>query len=126
VVQRLELKYPGAIYAVVPHVIFEETMAVHQAQVSHLEKQLASWPIPSLANVRGTWLGEISAYLHFDNIARTIDPDGTERLIRVPYIGRDGLLVTEVRLSDMVDSLLYLGPQHRLTFTPPETRSGLP
>jgi len=124
VVQRLELKYPGTVFAVVPHVIFEETTADYQAEIFDLEKQLASWPIPALASVRGTWLGEIPAYLHFDTIARTIDQDGTERLIRFPYIGRDGLPVTEVRLSDMVDALLYLGPQHTLTFTPPAPRSG--
>lgn len=123
VVQRLELKYPGTIFTVVPHVIFEETAVEHQAEVSDLEKQLASCPIPSLATVRGTWLGEIPAYLHFDNVAKIIDPDGSERLVRVPYTGRDGVPVIEVKLSDMVDALLYLGPQHRLTFTPPESRS---
>ena len=122
VVQRLELNYPGSIYAVVPHVIFEETTALHQDESSDLEEQLASWPIPSLATVRGTWLGEIPAYLHFDTIARTIDPDGTERFVRFPYIGRDGKPMTDVRLRDMVDALLYLGPSHTLTFTPPGPR----
>jgi hypothetical protein len=122
VVQRLEPKYPGTVFTVVPHVIFDETMAVHQAEVSELEKQLAFWPIPALASVRGTWLGEIPAYLHFDTIARTIDPGRTERLVRFPYIGRNGLPITEVRLSDMVDALLYLGPSHTLTFTPPAPR----
>jgi len=122
VVQRLELKYPGAVFVVVPHVIFEETIAVRPTEVSDLEKQLASWPIPALATVHGTWLAEIPAYLHFDNLAKIIDPDGTERLVRFPYIGRDGNPITEVRLSDMVDALLYLGPQHKLTFTPPEPR----
>ena len=126
VVQRLELKYPGTVFAVVPHVIFEETVTDHQAEVSDLEKQLASWPIPALATLRGTWLGEIPAYLHFDTIARTIDPDGNERLIRFPYIGQDGLPVTGLRLSDMVDAFLYLGPRNTITFTPPVLLSGLP
>ena len=126
VVQRLELKYPGIIFVIVPHVIFDETMPVHQDEIHDLEKRLASWPVPSLAGVRGTWLGQIPAYLHFDTIARTIDADGTERLVRFPYIGRDGKPITEVRLSDMVDALLYLGPSQRLTFTLPEPRSGLP
>ena len=110
VVQRLELKFPGTVFVVVPHVIFEETMAEHPDEIYELEKQLASWPIPALATVHGTWLGEIPAYLHFDNIARIIDPNGTERIVRVPYIGPDGNPLTEVRLSDMADGLLYLGP----------------
>jgi hypothetical protein len=53
----------------------------------------------------------MATYLHFDTIARTVDPDGTERLVRFRYIGRDGLPVTEVRLSNMVDTLLYFGPK---------------
>ena len=119
VVQRLELRYPGTMFVVVPHAIFDETMAVHRDEVDDLEKRLASWPIPAVARVRGTWLGEIPAYLHFDNIAKIVDPDGSERFVRVPYIGRDGIPLTEVRLRDMVDSLLYLGPRQMLTFTPP-------
>jgi hypothetical protein len=119
VVQRLELKYPGSIFVVVPHVIFEETMAIRAEAVRELETRLAGWPVPALATLHGTWLGEIDAYLHFDNLAKRIEPDGTERFVRVPYIGLDGAPITELRLSDMVDALLYLGPQDMLTFTPP-------
>jgi hypothetical protein len=122
VVQRLELKYPGTVFVVLPHVIFDETMAVRQDEVLDLETRLAAWPIPALATIRGTWLGELDAYLHCDNVAQIIESDGSERLVRVPYIGPDGVPVSEVRLSEMVDALLYLGPQHRLTFTPPARR----
>ena len=124
VVQRLELKYPRTISVVVPHVIFDETVTARLDEVRELETRLAAWPVPSLATVKGTWLGELAAYLHFDNLAQIIEPDGTERVVRVPYIGPDGAPVTELRLSDMVDALLYLGPQHTVTFTPPASRPG--
>jgi hypothetical protein len=122
VVQRLERSYPGTTFVVVPHVIFEETTAVRRDEVRALEMRLAAWPIPALAAVQGTWLGELDAYLHFDNIAQIIEPDGTTRVVRVPYIGLDGEPITEVKLGDMVDALLYLGPQHMLTFTPPSSK----
>jgi hypothetical protein len=118
VVQRLELKYPGTIFVVVPHVIFDETRAVRPDEVRELEARLAAWPVASLATVHG-WLGGLDAYLHFDNTAQIVDPDGTERLVRVPYIGPDGTPVTKLQLSEMADALLYLGPQEPLTFTPP-------
>jgi hypothetical protein len=119
VVQRLEQQYPGTIFVVLPHVIFEETLAVRWDAVQALETRLATWPIPALATVHGTWLGELDAYLHCDNIAQIIEPDGTARVVRVPYVRPDGGPITEVQLSDMVDALLYLGPQHMLAFTPP-------
>ena len=122
VVQRLELKHPGTIFVAIPHVIFDETMATRQADVRELEARLAAWPVPSLAIVHETWLGDLDAYLHFDNVAKIIEPDGTEQLVRVPHIGRDGAPARELRLSEMADALLYLGPQHTLTFTPPATR----
>lgn len=118
VVQRLELKYPGTIFVVIPHVIFDETRAVRPDEVRELEARLAAWPVASLATVHGTWLGGLDAYLHFDNIAQIVGPDGTERLVRVPYIGPDGTPVTKLQLSEMADALLYLGPQETLTFTP--------
>ena len=126
IVQRLELSYPGTIFTVVPHVIFDETLAVYQDKISELEKRLASWPIPALATIHGAWLGELDAHLHFDNIAKIIDPDGAERFIRVPYIGRDGAPLRDVKLRDMADALLYLGPQHTLIFTPPAPRTSIP
>lgn len=45
-------------------------------------------------------------------------------MVRVPYVGPDGAPVMELRLSDMADALLYLGPQHTLTFTPPSAQLG--
>lgn len=72
IVQRLELKHPGSLFVVVPHVVFEETVAVRPDEFRQLEERLAAWPVPSLAMVHGTWLGELDTYLHFDNLARVV------------------------------------------------------
>ena len=119
IVQRLEFKYPGCIYVVVPHVIFEETIMTRQDEVRALDARLAAWPIPVVADIRGTWLGELDAFLHFDNLAKIIESDGNERLVRVPYLRPDGTPITKLRLDELVDALLYLGPQRTLTFTAP-------
>jgi hypothetical protein len=48
-----------------------------------------------------------------------INPDGTTTPTPVPYLDADGQVLDKIRLGDMVDALLYLGPQHSLTLTPP-------
>jgi hypothetical protein len=49
---RIERAHPGSLYTVLPHV---ETFPAG----SNLEARLAGWPRPSLAEVRGTWLGAV-------------------------------------------------------------------
>ena len=119
VVQRLEQHKPGGIFVVLPHVIFEETLAVRREDAEELDRRLADWPIPALATVHGTWLGDLDAFLHCDNLVQVIEPDGVTRQIRVPYIAPDGAQRTEIKLGEMIDALLYLGPQPSLIFTPP-------
>jgi hypothetical protein len=47
----IERTRPGSVLVVVPHVGFEERNA-------ELESRLSSWPKPSLAYLKGTWLGD--------------------------------------------------------------------
>jgi len=118
-VQRLEHAYPGTTYVVVPHFVFPDVLAARRPDVHALESRLASWHAPALAPVAGTWLGQADALLYFSDAARVINPDGSTTLTPVPYLGPDGQVVDKIRLDDMVDALLYLGPQDSLTLIPP-------
>jgi hypothetical protein len=69
--------------------------------------------------VAETWLGQTDALLYFSDVARVINPDRSTTLTSVPYLGPDGQVLEKIRLDDMVDALLYLGPQDSLTLIPP-------
>jgi hypothetical protein len=96
IVQRLERKYPGSVHVVFPHIGFG-------AETNALEPYLADWPIPSLISLRTTWLGELSAALHFGNF----EPP--------PAGGEPPPLKPGFSLRHMADSYLYLGPKSSLT-----------
>jgi hypothetical protein len=97
VVQRLERKHPGSVHVIFPHIGFGPENSI-------LEPYLADWPIPSLASLRTTWLGELSAALHFGNFP---PPPGVE--LEPPPL-KPGFT-----LGHMADSYLYLGPRSSLT-----------
>jgi len=94
-VQRLERDHPGSVHIVFPHIGFGP-------ETSALEPYLADWPIPSLVSLHNTWLGELSAELHFSNFPQ---PAGVEPPPMKPGFS----------LSHMADSYLYLGPRSSLT-----------
>jgi hypothetical protein len=88
-VQRLERNHPGSVHVIMPYIGFGP-------ENSTLEPYLADWPIPSLASLHTTWLGELSAALTFDNLPPpSLKPGFT--------------------LGHMFDSFLYLGPRSSLT-----------
>jgi hypothetical protein len=98
VVQRLERKHPGSVHVIFPHIGFGP-------ENSTLEPYLADWPIPSLASLRTTWLGELSAALHLNNFSGPPPVAGWE-----PPPLKPGFT-----FGHMADSYLYLGPRSSLT-----------
>jgi hypothetical protein len=56
VTARIEIAHPGVVFVVLPHQGFHE-------RTEELEVGLISWPKPSLALVKDTWLGGLSADL---------------------------------------------------------------
>jgi hypothetical protein len=118
-VQRLEHAHPGSTYVIVPHFVFPDVLAARRPDVHALETWLGSWHAPALVPVAGTWLARTDALLYFSDVARVINPDGSTTLTSVPYLDADGQVLDKIRLSDMVDALLYLGPHDRLTLIPP-------
>jgi hypothetical protein len=93
VTMLIESKYPHSTYVIVPHDDFGD-------RNSELEPRLAKWPTPSLARLRGSWLGELDAAVIFRGKIRRVgsDPSKTED----PFPG--------MKLQDIADGYLYLGP----------------
>jgi hypothetical protein len=99
----LAQKYPQSIFVILPHLWFLE-------RSNELEPRLATWSKPSLALVRGTWLGALDGSLIMDIIVRSIGRD--------PYNPFAGM-----KFEEFADAYLYLGPSDSLTTSaaPPET-----
>ncbi|MDQ5853963.1 MAG: hypothetical protein M3380_18240, partial [Chloroflexota bacterium] len=72
--------------------------------VAELDPRLAGWPTPSLATVKGTWLGALDPRLLFDYTV-LINPDGTP--VENPYEGQT--------VADLFDAYLYLGRRDALS-----------
>jgi hypothetical protein len=90
----IEGKYPHSMYIITPHDGFGDRNA-------ELEPRLASWPIPSLVNLRGTWLGSLEAGVIFRGKIRRVGSDPNR--IESPFPG--------LTLQDIADAYLYLGPE---------------
>ncbi|MEV4396518.1 hypothetical protein [Nonomuraea sp. NPDC049607] len=85
-----EEKYPGCAFIVTAHLGFAKDN-------DRLERQMASWPVPTLATFDGTWLGDLdSSYYSLPGDAPLDSGDG--------YPG--------------VDAYLYLGPRDFLLHQP--------
>ena len=76
-----------------PHDGFRDRLAEFEARFS-------GWPRPALFSLRGSWLGSIEAGVLFSGNIRRLASD--PRQVEDPYQG--------LRLQDLADALLYLGP----------------
>jgi hypothetical protein len=88
----LEQKYPQLMFVISPHTVW------YHEKSAEFEQRLASWPKPSLALVKGTWLGEIDSSLTVGVLIRSPERDE-------PFSPYEG-----TKLEDLVDAFLYLGP----------------
>jgi hypothetical protein len=80
-----------------------------RAELETLQSDVASWPRPSLALVRGTGLGAADFQFFFSDISsRLTVTDG--KLVPLP---RDQW--KDLRMEDQFDALLYLGPPSSIT-----------
>jgi hypothetical protein len=95
---EVEKRHPGAVFVVKPHDGFGE-------RNEELEQRLVSWPKPGLALVKNTWLGDLDAVVAYPSAksTRILTPDGGSE---------SGLSLWEgMKLQDMADAYLYLGPK---------------
>ncbi len=92
----IERGRPKSLFIILPHTGFLE-------QNELLDPRLESWPKPSLALLKGTWLGALDASLAFFAVASR---DGGKCLYN-PNVGTS--------IEDKADAYLYLGPGNSLT-----------
>jgi hypothetical protein len=92
----LERRQPGSVFAVKPHDGFGGN------DWEELERRVRRWPVPSLALVRGTWLGALDASLAFST-GQTLCARPGEPLRPCP----NPLLAG--RLEERIDAYLVLG-----------------
>jgi hypothetical protein len=104
-VQILERDRPGSTFVVHPH------RDLAESERERLERELAAWQIPSLARLAGTWIGNLPAGIFFG--WSLTGPGGR------PYSPFAG---SSLRLCDLVDGLLYLGPLASYTWSEPDYR----
>jgi hypothetical protein len=95
----LAQKYPQSMFVITPHHGFLKGN-------DELEPRLAKWPKPSIALVKGTWLGALDGSLIVRVTAR--EPG------RGPYNPFTG-----TKIEELVDAYLYLGPLDSLTTSVP-------
>lgn len=96
----IEKRRPKSLFVIISHLDFLE-------RNEELEPRLASWPKPSLAILKGTWLGALDASLTM----RILKSRDGGKCIYNPY--------GETLLEDAADAYLYLGHSDSLTISLP-------
>jgi hypothetical protein len=103
-VTLIEAKHPGAVFVVLTH-------RGQYRDSATIEQRLGAEPVPSLAPLRGTWLGSLPAML---------PKPLTRTRVGGPTPTTETIVVTEPPLfQDVADALLYLGPKGLFTRSVP-------
>jgi len=98
-VEMYEKDYPGVTYIISQHGGFGRGVPSAAKYNDELEKRMASWPVPSLVNLKGTWLAEMD-FAYFKEPLLMRQPNGEIRA---------GFPAGLTSFSKAVDGLLYLG-----------------
>jgi len=98
-VEMYEKDYPGVTYIISEHSGFGQGVPSAAKYNDELEKRMASWPVPSLVNLKGTWLAEMD-FAYFREPLLMRQPNGEIRA---------GFPAGLTSFSKAVDGLLYLG-----------------
>jgi hypothetical protein len=95
-VAEIEKTHPGLAFAIFTHRGFGNfnPLDIHS---NRLEERMKSWPVPSLAPIKGTWLADLDELYYVEARVRA-DP-GWE-------------------ITDLADAYLYLGPRKSLLREP--------
>lgn len=99
-VEIYEKEYPNVTYIIAEHNGFGRGVPSAEKYNGELEKRLASWPVPSLVTIKGTWLADMD-FAYFFRPLLIGNPKG-EVHVGFP----EGIS----SISKAVDGFLYLGP----------------
>ena len=111
-VSDYEKSFPGRTFVIAPYIGFGNGTPLER-EGHELEARLSRWPIPSVAQIKGTWLGALGFVYFF---APPMPPGaGCEALKSLPAPMR-------IPAADVIDGILYLGPKDLLLrdIAPPE------
>ena len=103
-VAMYEKDYPNVTYVIAQHQGFGRGVPAAEKYNDELEKRMALWPVPSLVNIKGTWLANLDFTYFFAPIF--IGSPNGEVLVGFPA----GIS----SISKAVDGFLYLGPSDLL------------
>ncbi len=92
-----EKDYPNLTFVISELGIFDTDLPTLSSS------RLATWPIPSLARAKGTWLGALDLGHFLPPPIRAIDQDCN--------VHHDFPEALQKPMEDLVDAFLYLGPQ---------------
>ena len=98
--QMIEEKHPHTVYVIVVHTGFGSLN-------KELEPKLQSWPVPSIASIKGTWIGALDR--SYDSLGSALFGPGSKSTH--PLSGR--------KKEADIDGYLYLGPVESFTITQP-------
>lgn len=103
-VEIYEKEFPNVTYIIAEHNGFGRGVPSAEKYNDELEKRLASWPVPSLVTIKGTWLADMDfAYFFTPILIGT--PNGEVHA---------GFPAGISSISKAVDGFLYLGPGNLL------------
>ena len=103
-VATYEKDYPNVTYIMTQYSGFGRGVPSAAKYNDELEQRMASWPMPSLVNLKGTWLADMNFAYFFTPIFMRA-PNGDMQAGFPPGISS---------ISSAVDGFLYLGPSHLL------------
>ncbi len=96
--------YPNVTYVIAENQGFGRGVPSAAKYKDELEKRMANWPVPSLVNLKGTWLADLDFAYFFEPIFMG-KPNGEV------HVGFPEGIST---ISKAVDGFLYLGPSDLL------------
>ncbi|MBZ5537680.1 MAG: hypothetical protein LAO31_17120 [Acidobacteriia bacterium] len=115
-----EKDYPGVTLVIADHTGFGNWTPLAQYN-GEFEARMATWPVPSLVQMKGTWLADLLDLTHTTgNVFFGVADSGKLPAGPVPPKGTFSEIPVEAeaKFSKMVDAYLYLGPRDLLLNEP--------